>query len=583
MSVVFPDTRGYASILEILEDAARRRPADVAMALAADSGLEQEWSAPEVLRRSRLAAWRLMSMGLTSGDRLLTWCPSGPELAALTFGAMRLGVVIVPLDLRMAPEVIERIAARADTRYLAIGTGRDGPDPREVQIPGVVVRPVPAYVAVPSGAAEPGADDEPAFPADWEARLDALPRPTRESLFEIVFTSGTTGAPKGAMLSHGNILATLEAADHIVPQKQHRLVSLLPLSHLFGQLELAYALLAGAPILYIRSRNPRVIFESIRAHQVTTMVVVPQVLDLFWSSIEREVDKQGRSAQFARLRSIARRLPYRLRRALFRTVHARLGGRLELFICAAAFLPPALQQAWEDIGVVVIQGFGATECGFAVANRVDDHPLGVVGRPVDGVEVRLDSASGEILVRGPNVFSGYWRDSEASAAALDEQRWYHTGDTGHLDERGRLVLSGRIKNMIALPNGLKVYPEDMENVLRESGLRDTVVLETAPGRIEAVVLPPDEPLMPRPGGAPEPRHRTPEQAAELRDRIDAGVKAANARLGMHQRIVAWRLWPEPDFPRTHTLKIKRPVVAAWVAADAQQPSRERPQDAVPTA
>ena len=576
MSVVFPDTRGYGSILEILEDAARRRPSGVAMALAADAGLEQEWPAPEVLRRSRLAAWRLKVMGLSAGDRLLTWCPSGPELAALQFGAMRLGVVIVPLDLRMAPEVIERIAARADTRFVAIGTGRDAPDPREVQIPDVVVRPVPSFVA------EPGTADELPFPSDWEAQLDALPRPTRASLFEIVFTSGTTGAPKGAMLSHGNILATLEAADLIVPQKQHRLVSLLPLSHLFGQLELAYALLAGAPILYIRSRNPRVIFESIRDHHVTTMVVVPQVLDLFWSSIEREVEKQGRTAQFMRLRSIARRLPYPLRRVMFRTVHERLGGQLELFICAAAFLPPALQQAWEDIGVLVVQGFGATECGFAVANRVDDHPLGGVGRPVDHVEVRIEPTTGEILVRGPNVFSGYWRDPEATATALDAEGWYHTGDTGHLDERGRYVLSGRIKNMIALPNGLKVYPEDMENVLRESGLRDTVVLETAPGRIEAVVLAPDEPTMPRPGSAPEPRHRTPEQAAEMRAQVDACVKAANARLGMHQRIVAWRLWPEPDFPRTHTLKIKRSVVAAWVASDAPQPPRQPTAESVPT-
>jgi long-chain acyl-CoA synthetase len=575
MPITFPDIRGYGSILEILEDAARRRPTEVAMALAADAGLEQEWPAPEVLRRSRFAAWRLKAMGLAAGDRLLTWCPSGPELAALQFGAMRLGVVIVPLDLRMAPEVIDRIAARADTRFVAIGTGRDAPDPREVQIPDVVIRPVPSFVA------DPGADDEPAFPPDWEAQLDTVPRPTRASLYEIVFTSGTTGAPKGAMLSHGNILSTLEAADLIVPQKQHRLVSLLPLSHLFGQLELGYALLAGAPILYIRSRNPRVIFESIRAHHVTTMVVVPQVLDLFWSSIEREVEKQGRTAQFSRLRSVARRLPYPMRRALFRTIHERLGGHLELFICAAAFLPPPLQRAWEDIGVVVVQGFGATECGFAVANRMDDHPLGVVGRPVDHVEVRIDPATGEILVRGPNVFSGYWRDPDATAAALDADGWYHTGDIGHLDDRGRYVLSGRIKNMIALPNGLKVYPEDMENVLREVGLRDTVVLETSPGRIEAVVLAPDEPTMPRPGSAPEPRHRTPEQAAAMRAQVDACVKAANARLGMHQRIVAWRLWPEPDFPRTHTLKIKRSVVEAWVATDAQ-PSRPPAPGSIPT-
>ena len=319
MPETLPEARNYHSILEILEDAARRRPDVVAMALAGDAGLTDEWTATEVLRRSRLAAWRLHALGLVSGDRLLIWCPSGPELAALTFGAMRIGVAIVPLDLRMAPEVIERIAGRAETRFLAIGTGRDAPDPQEVQLPDVVIRTVPSLVA------EPGTDGEPPFPSDWQAQLDSWPRPTEATLFEIVFTSGTTAAPKGAMLTHGNILATLEAADHVVPRRQHRLVSLLPLSHLFGQLELSYALLVGAPILYIRSRNPRVIFEAIRAHRVTTMVVVPQVLDLFWSSIEREVQKQGKAEQFGRLRSIARRLPYGLRRRLFGQVHATTG------------------------------------------------------------------------------------------------------------------------------------------------------------------------------------------------------------------------------------------------------------------
>ena len=254
---------------------------------------------------------------------------------------------------------------------------------------------------------------------------------------------------------------------------------------------------------------------------------------------------------------------------MFGQVHARLGGQLELFICAAAFLPPALQQAWEDIGVVVVQGFGATECGFAVANRVDDHPLGVVGRPVDHVEVRLAPGRNEILVRGPNVFGGYWRDPEATAAALDSDRWYHTGDIGHQDSAGRYILSGRIKNMIALPNGMKIYPEDMENVLRESGLRDTVVLETAPGRIEAIVLAPDEPLDAAPRRRPRTAPSEPRGVGRgCATRSMPPSRPPTARLGINQRIVAWRLWPEPDFPRTHTLKIKRPLVTAWVAADA---------------
>ena len=256
---------------------------------------------------------------------------------------------------------IERIAARADASRLAIGTGRDAPDPRDARLERFPTSTVEAL------AAEPGEGDSGVeFPADWEAQVLAWPRPQPEDLFEVIFTSGTTGNPKGVMLTHRPICETVGAIHHVIPPQEHRLVSLLPLSHLMEQVAaLFYALTVGGDILYVRSRNPRVIFEAIRDHRVTTMLVVPQVLDLFWSAVEREVEAQGRSANFNRLRSIARHLPYRARRLIFRRVHQRLGGGLNLLVCAAAFLPPQLQQAWEDMGVVVMQGYGATECGMA--------------------------------------------------------------------------------------------------------------------------------------------------------------------------------------------------------------------------
>ena len=165
---------------------------------------------------------------------------------------------------------------------------------------------------------------------------------------------------------------------------------------------------------------------------------------------------------------------------------------------------------------------------------------------------------GEIQFRGRTVFSGYWQHPEATAEAFTEDGWYRTGDIGHLDDGGRLILSGRTKDIIVLPNGFNVYPEDIENALRIAGVRDSVVVETLPGRIEAVVL--------AGPGEPDP--------ADLRARIDAAVKAANGTLGPNQRIAGWRLWPEEDFPRTHTLKIKRGPVRAWVAADTPVPVGE---------
>jgi len=553
------------SLIDILDEAVATYGDRPALSLRRDDGTSESWSFRELDRRSRAVAWRIRRSGLEPGDRMLTWSPSTPALPAVYFGAMRAGVVIVPLDLRMSPDAVEKIAEKADPKWLAIGSGRDAPDPRDARLEHFPTS------TVEDLASEPDAD----WPADWADQVATWPRPTSVDLFEIIFTSGTTGTPKGVMLSHANVLATVETAHNAIPPQEHRLVSLLPLSHLMEQaIALFYALTVGADILYVRSRNPRVIFEAIRDHHVTTMLVVPQILDLFWGAIEREVEKAGRTSQFDRLRSVARHLPYGLRRRLFRRVHAQLGGGLNLFVCAAAFLPPALQQSWEDVGVVVMQGYGATECGPASATSKQDHGLGTVGRTIPPVQVKL-AEDGEILVNGPTVFSGYWRDAEATAAAFTPDGWYRTGDIGRHDDAGHLILMGRIKDIIVLPNGLNVYPEDIENALRTAGVRDSVVIETRPGRIEAVVLAPGSAVVPRggdvPGQAVEALHRDP---GELGAEIDAAVKRANATLGINQRVSAWRLWPDADFPRTHTLKVKRDRIRAWAVVEQPLPVAE---------
>ena len=360
------------------------------------------------------------------------------------------------------------------------------------------------------------------------------------------------------MLAHDNILASIESFHRIIPRLEHRIVSLLPLSHLLEQaVGLFYALDVGASVLYVRSRNPRVIFEALRAHRVTSMIVVPQVLDLFWSAVEREVDKAGRRKAFDRLRSIARRLPLGVRRLIFRSVHRQLGGDFRLFVSAGAFLPPAVQQAWEDLGVIVLQGYGATETGTGSCTTLEDHGLGTVGRPPKGITMRI-AADGEVQFQGPTLFKGYWQAPDKTAEAFTADGWYRTGDIGHLDPEGRLILSGRTKDIIVLPNGFNVYPEDLENALRIAGIRDSVVLETKPGRIEAIIV---APLGTDPAAPSE----------AVRSTVEAAVRSANGTLGPNQRIAGWRLWPEADFPRTHTLKVRRNQVRAWATVDAPLP------------
>jgi len=542
------------TLLDLLAEAVAANGDKIALSLRLDDGTTATWTYRELERRSRVAAWRLRGLGLAAGDRLLTWSPSTPALPAVYFGAMRAGLILVPLDLRMSADAVENVVQVSGARHLVLGTGRDAPDPRDAGLDRFPTTPVDALVEEPDAS----------FPVDWEAQLDAWPAPGPRDVFELVFTSGTTGTPKGVMLAHDNVVAAVESFHRLIPPMEHRIVSLLPLSHLLEQsVGLYYALSVGADILYVRSRNPRVIFDALRDHRVTSMVVVPQVLDLFWSAIEREVARRDRERAFERLRAVARRLPMGLRPILFRSVHQQLGGHFRLFLSAGAFLPPALQQAWEDLGVTVLQGYGATETGTGSCTTLQDHGLGTVGRPPAGIEMRL-ADDGEIQFRGPTVFRGYWQNPQATAAAFTPDGWYQTGDIGHLDSAGRLILSGRKKDMIVLPNGFNVYPEDIENALRIAGIRDSVVLETEPGRIEAVVLG----SAASPPAAPGARaHTAPPDPAALRDRIDGAVKAANGTLGANQRIAGWRLWPDEDFPRTHTLKVKRALIRDWVAAD----------------
>ena len=283
-----PDT-----LLDLLARATERFGDRHALGIRRDDGSTDHWSYRELSRRARIAAWRLRALDLEPGDRILTWSPSTPELPAAYFGAMHARLVFVPLDLRMSADAVEGITRASGARHLILGTGRDAPDPREAGLDHFPTTTVEALCAEP-------ADDDPLFPTDWEARQAAWARPAADEVFQLVFTSGTTGTPKGVVLTHDNVVASIESFHRIVPPMDHRIVSLLPLSHLLEQaVGLYYAIDVGADILYVRSRNPRVIFDALRDHRVTSMIVVPQVLDLFWSAIEREVDKRQASGDRA--------------------------------------------------------------------------------------------------------------------------------------------------------------------------------------------------------------------------------------------------------------------------------------------
>jgi long-chain acyl-CoA synthetase len=229
-------------------------------------------------------------------------------------------------------------------------------------------------------------------------------------------------------------------------------------------------------------------------------------------------------------------------------VHRALGRRLDFVICGGASLPPDTALAWERLGVRVIEGYGATECAPVIAcNSYDRRVPGSVGRPLDGVELRL-SDEGEVQVRGPNVFSGYWEDAARSTACRTVDGWFRTGDMGVIDAEGRLSIQARLSDRIVLPSGMKVYPVDVEAALmQESGIRDCAVVGL-PGpdgqeQVHAVVLASDA----APGAPAE------------------AVANANRRLATHQRIMGLTVW-QGDFPRTALHKVKRRLLQSMLAA-----------------
>jgi long-chain acyl-CoA synthetase len=322
-------------------------------------------------------------------------------------------------------------------------------------------------------------------------------------------------------------------------------LSLLPLSHMFEQTTgLFTPLSGGGSVTYVASLRPDVIFAAMASSRVTNMSCVPQVLDLFREGIEREVRRQGKESQFKMLLSVAGMLPMGARRVLFRQVHQKFGGSLDFMVVGGAAPDPDVCRWWERIGIKVVAGYGMTEASPVVAaHSVKRRGFDSVGRALPGVDIRI-AEDGEILIRGDNVTSGYWRSDDATREAFVEG-WYRTGDIGTLDDGGQLRLRGRKKSLIVLANGMKVHPEDVEAVLRlDARVTDAVVigLEEGPDVEVHAVLLTDQP----------------EAAADI-------VHAANEQLAPHQHIRGHTVWPEKAFPLTPTLKPRRPVIIEKVA------------------
>jgi long-chain acyl-CoA synthetase len=479
----------------------------------------------------------LKDCGLKPGDRVLIWGVNRPEYGIAFLGALRLGAILVPLEASYAAEFAQKIAER--TR--ASGAIVSSQTLARAQTLGL---PLHEMERLPDLARECAPLEKAAL--------------TGDDLAEVVFTSGTTGDPKGAMLTHRNILSNAVAATQIFPiGPRQRLLSFLPLSHMFEQLAGFFAvLLSGASVIYPTSRQPAVVRRTFKERTVSMVLITPAVVKSLMLAIERSAEAQGKKELFQKLRRVARRLPMAVRRIVFFSVHRQFGGRFRYIVSGGAALDPALGESWRELGIDVLQGYGTTECSPALTfNRIGLNRLGSVGTPIPGVEVKV-AADGEVIARGPNVFKGYWENEEATRAVLDKDGWYHTGDLGEFDKDGFLWLRGRKKDMIVLADGTNVYPEDIENAL------------AADSRIEALATP-LRPVVATIVGLQRPGEDIQVHAVFLvkdKDQVTSIVRDTNVKLSGSQQIRGWTIWPEEEFPTTPTQKVKKRFVVERLLA-----------------
>ena len=474
----------------------------------------------------------LAQRGIEPGDRVLLWAENSAEWIAAFYGCMLRGVLAVPLDANGTADFAARVCVDVAPR-LAVGDG-------------LLLHRLPVdslWFAFPHLSFEDWLSDLPAEEAG------PVPGLSRKTPLQILFTSGTTGDPKGIVLTHGNVMASIgpiaEASQRYMRYERliHplRILLTLPLSHVFGQtMGLWVPPIYGAE-LHIEDRLVAAnLIETIRRERISVLAAVPRVLALLKTHLEAKLPTLAERA--AGPYGTATGVPVWKRWWRFRDVHSTFGLKFWALISGGGALPGSLEKFWNAVGFVLVQGYGMTETTALITLNHPFHVArGTLGKPMAGREVKL-GPDGEVLVRGASISGATWSDG-ALHPRTDE--WLATGDLAEAQPSGELRFLGRKSEVIVTASGVNMHPEDLEAAIEEEpgvAACAVVALETAAGPEPCAVL---------------AFRGTGEQAA-------AAIERANTRLAEFQRLRRWVLWPEPDLPRTSTGKVRRKVVAAWL-------------------
>jgi long-chain acyl-CoA synthetase len=497
----------------------------------------------ELARLAGRFASLLEHRGVVAGDRVLLWGENSAEWIAAFYGCMMRGVLAVPLDSSGAAEFAARVTADVRPK-LAVGdallldrlassspsarshhTGNNGGTTEHVDV---------LHVPFESWDSE--------LPAEETGPISRL---SQDTALEILFTSGTTGDPKGVVITHGNVLASVGPVEEASqPYMRYewlvhplRILHTLPLSHVFGQTMGLWIPPIYKAELHFESRlaAPRLI-DLIRRERISVLAAVPRVLALLKSHLEMNL-----SGLEDRIAAAGPLNPW-LRWWRYRKVHRQFGLKFWAFVSGGGALPGPLEQFWNALGFVLVQGYGMTETTALITLNHPFHVAkGTIGKPLAGREVKL-APDGEVLVRGDMISEATWAGGQMRPR---QDEWLATGDLAERQPSGELKFIGRKSEVIVTAAGLNLHPEDLEAAVEEQpGVAACAVvpLETQAGTEACAVL--------AVRGAEA-------KAAEA-------IEAANAKLPEFQRILRWVLWPEPDLPRTSTGKVKRKMVAQWL-------------------
>jgi long-chain acyl-CoA synthetase len=550
------------SFCQRVVEAAIIRPDKVAMMVIDGKGSETI-TFGSMLAQIRSVAYRLAQEDIGFGDRVAIIGENDPNWAIAYLGILYRGAVVTPLDPAATTQALASFLGNAKAKLAFVSPAsltkfRAACEQLGRNIPAVALRPE----TPPDGLAKFEDWARTVTPPEF---ISAAPPAGPEDLAVLIYTSGTTGVPKAVPLTHGNIYAESDKIQEVMHvSDQEVLLSLLPLFHAYSQIvNLWLATIIGGTVVYLTDLSSAQVERGLKASRATALIGVPRLWYLFHKKIFAEVHARPLFIRLLFKAMLA--LNGLLRdvfgvnagRFFFRRIHQSFGGRLRLAVSGGANFDASVALDFHRLGFTILQGYGLTEtCGAATVTRFEDNKVGSVGTPLNGVEVKIDQPNdkgvGEILIRGPVVMSGYYQNPEANREAFTSDGWFRSGDLGRFDREGHLFIAGRKKDIIKLPSGKNVFPEDVEAHYEQSpfisevcvlGLKDEDNEFKGAEKLGAVVVPNFDYLKTR-------------NIANAREWVVWELENLGRELPEYQRVHDFILRAEP-LPRTTTRKVRR--------------------------